>query len=74
MISFKTYGKFCSLSINPKTKKGGLDTKTYLNEMKSYRYGIEIEIKLDKYFTKANEINHPSSSTVPIKLTPKMLE
>jgi hypothetical protein len=36
----KTYEKFCALTVNPKTKKGGLDTKNYLDGNKIYRYGL----------------------------------
>ena len=49
LIEIKNYVKFCNLSINPKTKKGGLDTNTFKRGDIVFRYGIEIFTNLKSY-------------------------
>ncbi len=55
----KTYQKFCALTVNPKTKKGGLDTKNYLDGNKIYRYGLQIDVAWVS-FTGQKKINFQS--------------
>lgn len=40
---------FAALSINPKTKKGGLDINTYIKNDNIYRYGIEVQTNSSTY-------------------------
>jgi hypothetical protein len=45
----KSYESFTALTINPKTKKGGLDPKTTSTLENISRYGIEIKKKISNY-------------------------
>ncbi len=40
---------FANLTINTKTKKGGLDIKTYQTLESIYRYGIQIKKDMKDY-------------------------